>query len=136
MPENTTAPTRRPVWLIAGASSGIGQAIALQVQPWARVIAMGRNTERLQQLAQVGFETIQLNFIDSLQIIRSALESIVDREGFIDVFVNAAGYILEGSVEETRYSGPYFPPFPCRSSLGTTSPTNTALQRPGNATGL
>lgn len=102
MSENTTALTHRPVWLIAGASSGIGQAIAFQVQPWARVIVMGRNTERLQQMANAGFETIQLDFTASPQIMRCVIESIIDTEGFIDVFVNAGGYILEGSVEETR----------------------------------
>ena len=81
---------------MAGASSGISQAIALRVQPWDRVIDMGRNTKRPQWMVEAGFETFQLDFTASPRIIRYMIESVSNRERFFDVFVNAAGYILEG----------------------------------------
>lgn len=102
MPQKELTPHCRPVWLITGASSGIGRAIALQVQPWATVIAVGRRRESLQPLADAGCQTFQLDLNSSSEVLRRVVESVVDREGFIDVFVNAAGYILEGSIEETR----------------------------------
>ena len=97
-----SAPSLSPVWLIIGASSGIGRAIAHQVQPWATVIAVGRNHERLADLSKLGFQTLQLDLTTSQEALNKAIESIVDREGSIDVVVNSAGYLLEGAVEEPR----------------------------------
>lgn len=100
---NSTHPQTRTVWLIIGATSGIGQEIARKVQPFATVIAAGRNQSALEGLAEIGCKTLQLDLASSDAIIRRAIDDIIRHEGFIDFVVNVAGYLLEGGVEEHGY---------------------------------
>ena len=99
-------PQTRPVWLIIGATSGIGQEIARKVQPFATVIAVGRNQSALKGLAKIGCKTVQLDLTSSDAIVRRAIDDIIRQEGFIDFVVNVAGYLLEGGVEEHGYVSP------------------------------
>lgn len=97
----------RSVWIVTGASSGIGQAIALEASQSANAIvyAIGRDEEALKSLAREGgCRVITLDIADPAAEFTSVVNSIVASAGKVDVLVNAAGYLLEGAVEETRYS--------------------------------
>ena len=95
------------VCIVTGASSGIGRAAAaLFAKNNARVVAVGRNFEELKILqteaqAAGGNITIQIaDVCDSTQI-ESLICETMDAFGQIDVLVNAAGIILNGSIENT-----------------------------------
>ncbi len=95
------------VCIVTGASSGIGRAAAaLFVKNNARVVAVGRNAEELKILkneAQTagGNVTIQIaDVCDPTQTEKLICET-TDAFGQIDVLVNAAGIILNGSIENT-----------------------------------
>ena len=95
--------THTRTWLITGASSGVGQALAVAVlERGERVAAVGRNTCALRQLA-LGFRGQALALPADVRD-ESALHSVVSRTtdmfGGIDVVVNSAGYALLGPVEE------------------------------------
>ncbi|KAI8628355.1 hypothetical protein F5Y19DRAFT_149368 [Xylariaceae sp. FL1651] len=94
---------RHSVWVVTGASSGIGQAIALEAIQCAdiTVIAIGRKQEGLKITAAAGCRTLSLDLTTSVEKCTQAIDSIVASCGKIDVLVNAAGYLLEGAVEET-----------------------------------
>jgi NAD(P)-dependent dehydrogenase (short-subunit alcohol dehydrogenase family) len=90
------------VWLITGASSGFGRAIAdAALERGDAVVATARRTEALSDLE--GAErarVVSLDVTDATQreaVIAEALE----RFGRIDVLVNNAGRTQVGAVEET-----------------------------------
>lgn len=95
------------VCLITGASSGIGRATALLfAEKGAKVVALGRNEKELNSLreeAQVSAGTIKVQFADVLETtqIEKTLHNTIESFGQIDVLVNAAGIILNGSIENT-----------------------------------
>ena len=95
------------VCIVTGASSGIGRAAAaLFAKNNARVIAVGRNIEELSTLqteaqAAGGNITIQIADVrDSTQVEKLVCDTM-DTFGRIDILVNAAGIILNGSIENT-----------------------------------
>jgi NAD(P)-dependent dehydrogenase (short-subunit alcohol dehydrogenase family) len=95
------------VCIVTGASSGIGRAAAtLFAKNNAQVVAVGRNVEELKILqteARTADEnvTIQVaDVCDSTQIEKLVCDT-TDAFGQIDVLVNAAGIILNGSIENT-----------------------------------
>ncbi|KAI1762631.1 hypothetical protein GGR53DRAFT_532454 [Hypoxylon sp. FL1150] len=94
---------QRPVWVVTGASSGVGQAIALEaVQSLnAIVFAVGRTEEALQPVADAGCRPVPLNVAGPAEDVTASLMAALSSVGKIDVLVNAAGYLLEGAVEET-----------------------------------
>ncbi|KAF4543307.1 Short-chain dehydrogenase/reductase SDR [Lasiodiplodia theobromae] len=92
---------RRPVWVVTGASSGIGQAIALEAARFATVVAVGRSAARLEPVVRAGCRALELDVTSSSEQLAQAVAGIAEREGTIDVLVNAAGYLLEGAAEET-----------------------------------
>jgi NAD(P)-dependent dehydrogenase (short-subunit alcohol dehydrogenase family) len=86
--------------LVTGASSGIGQAIAVELGRWnARPILVGRNLEALARTsALIGQErchTLPLDLGDSARIFQS-VRSVADQRGRIYGMCHAAG------VSETR----------------------------------
>jgi len=95
------------VALITGASSGIGRATALLfVENGARVIAAGRNAKELGNLrtaakGKPGSVKIVLADVSEKSQIDRLVSETVDGFGQIDVLVNAAGIIKNGSVENT-----------------------------------
>lgn len=93
------------VWVVTGASSGIGRAIALEAvqTPGATVYAIGRDQEALKSLAKAGCLVIPLDVTDAAEKAEATVTEVVKNASKIDVLVNAAGYLLEGGVEETRY---------------------------------
>jgi NADP-dependent 3-hydroxy acid dehydrogenase YdfG len=95
---------RDSVWFITGASSGFGRALALRVlAEGGRVVAASRNPGSLEELtagvtAEVMPISLDLTRDDQIQ---AAVAAALLRFGRIDVLVNAAGYGLVGSIEES-----------------------------------
>lgn len=95
------------VAIITGASSGIGRATAiLFVEAGAKVIAVGRNEKELNLLrdkAQNKKGTLKVHLADireTSQVDRLVTETS-ENFGQIDVLINAAGIIGNGSIENT-----------------------------------
>ena len=92
------------VWLITGASSGFGRAIAEEaLRRGDRVIATARNAATLAEIVALDRErvaAIELDVTDAASRAR-AIEAAIARFGRIDVLVNNAGYGIVGAVEET-----------------------------------
>ena len=95
------------VCLVTGASSGIGRATALLLaENGARVVAVGRSEKELNALRDEaqGYEgTLKIQLADVLEAtqIEKIVNNTVEAFGQIDVLVNAAGIILNGSIETT-----------------------------------
>ena len=98
---------REKVILVSGATSGIGRAASLLfAENGAKVVAVGRNENELNALqneAENSVGTIETNVADLSDT--AQIEKIVAKAsakfGQIDVLVNAAGIILNGTVENT-----------------------------------
>src|SRR3954465_570092 len=90
------------VWLVTGASSGFGRAIADAVLARGdAVVATARRTETLSDLAASEHaHVVPLDVTDAGQREVAVADSL-DRFGRIDVLVNNAGRTQVGAVEET-----------------------------------
>src|SRR5436305_13171255 len=95
------------VAIITGASSGIGRAAALLfAKKGTKVIAVGRNSKELAVLKDEFIEkkgsikTVLADLSETSQVDKLVTDAI-DNFGQIDVLVNAAGIILNGSIETT-----------------------------------
>jgi NAD(P)-dependent dehydrogenase (short-subunit alcohol dehydrogenase family) len=95
------------VCIITGASSGIGRAAAqLFVENGATVVALGRNEKELKSLRdelQTASGTLKLQMADVLETtqVEKVINDCIETFGQIDVLVNGAGIILNGSIENT-----------------------------------
>lgn len=90
------------VWLITGASSGLGLSLAEVVaKKGEHVIAASRSPEKNRHLNKKGIKVAHLNQNDSLSDIQADMESIISIYGTVDVLVNNAGYVQTGILEET-----------------------------------
>jgi len=95
------------VAFVTGATSGIGRACAIAfANAGAKVVCVGRKTEALDdvktKIREIGSEalTIQADLSDLHEAERS-VKSALQAFGGIDVLVNAAGHISNGTVENT-----------------------------------
>lgn len=95
---------RGRVWLVTGASSGLGRAIAeAALASGDTVVATARRTGPLEPLVAadpVRALAMELDVTDSGRI-ATVVDEVVRRCGRIDVLVNSAGRALVGAVEET-----------------------------------
>lgn len=93
--------------LVTGATSGIGRATALRfAEEGARVALVGRDAETLgaaaEEIRAAGGHAleVQADVRDEEQA-RRAVETAVESLGGLDVLVNAAGIISNGTIETT-----------------------------------
>ena len=93
MPDNKTA-------LVTGASSGIGEATALQLAELGYIVYAGaRRIERMSDLADRGIRTRAVDVTNNASMV-ALVEAIIADTGRIDVLVNNAGYGLYGALED------------------------------------
>ncbi|KAL3475582.1 NAD(P)-binding protein [Aspergillus californicus] len=90
-----------PVWFITATSSGFGHDLAsAALAQGHHVIATARDETKIQDLKDLGATTTSFDVTAPFAEIQKVAESAVAKYGRIDYLVNAAGYILEGAVEE------------------------------------
>ncbi|KAM0714847.1 hypothetical protein Q7P37_009311 [Cladosporium fusiforme] len=90
-----------PVWFITAASSGFGKGIAVEaLNRGYTVIATARNSAKIEDLKDMGAITADLDVTHDLDKISSIVADLHGQVGRFDVLINAAGYILEGAIEE------------------------------------
>lgn len=90
----------KKVAIITGASSGMGKSTAFELhQKGYKVYGMARRTDKMKDLQEKGMEVVSLDLTKDESIIE-AVNSVLKKEGRIDVLVNNAGYGSYGSVEE------------------------------------
>lgn len=91
----------KPIALVTGCSSGIGKALALQLQADGyQTIATARRIESLQDLAEQGCDTQALDVNDAAQI-KAIAAHVTTIYGRLDVLINNAGYAVMGAVIDT-----------------------------------
>jgi NAD(P)-dependent dehydrogenase (short-subunit alcohol dehydrogenase family) len=91
------------VWLVTGASRGIGaEIVAAALAAGDKVVAGVRNAMRLSEAFanREGLFVVDLDVQDSAQI-AAAVDSTVKRFGSVDILVNNAGYGQIGAFELT-----------------------------------
>lgn len=94
------------VVIITGASSGIGRATTkLFVENGAKVIAVGRNMKELQNLRNEieNKDLIKLTQTDTCETkqVEKLVTDTIDNYKRLDILINAAGIIGNGSIETT-----------------------------------
>jgi NAD(P)-dependent dehydrogenase (short-subunit alcohol dehydrogenase family) len=95
------------VALVTGATSGIGRATALRLaEAGARVASVGRNhdhlTEVITEIQERGGEGLAIRAdVTEESSARQIVAQTVERFGALDVLVNAAGHIANGTIEDT-----------------------------------
>ena len=92
------------IWLVTGASSGFGRAIAeAALAAGDTVVAAARRPDAVADLVESTRDRVtplQLDVTDPDRI-AAAVAEVLDRHGHIDVLVNNAGRGVIGAVEET-----------------------------------
>ncbi|KAI1477846.1 NAD(P)-binding protein [Daldinia eschscholtzii] len=94
-----------PVWLITGASNGMGLSFSLRaLKAGHSVIGAMRNptraAEAVKAIESQGGKVVQLDMTESQGSIREKVEAAEKIYGKIDVLVNNAGYSLLGPLSE------------------------------------
>jgi NAD(P)-dependent dehydrogenase (short-subunit alcohol dehydrogenase family) len=95
------------VWVITGASSGFGRAIAEAALAVGDIVVAGaRRTDALEDLVASAPERVTALALDVTDTdrIRKAVAEVLDRHGRVDVLVNNAGRGAIGAAEETSDS--------------------------------
>jgi NADP-dependent 3-hydroxy acid dehydrogenase YdfG len=96
--------TTKPIALVTGATSGIGEATAYRLQ--ARnyeVFAAGRNPTALETLRSRGLQARALDVTDETAV-AALMEEIQTNYGGVDVLVNSAGFPLPRPLEQVALS--------------------------------
>lgn len=90
----------KKVALITGASSGMGKSTAniLHKQGYT-VYGAARRTDEMKDLQAKGMSVVSLDLINNESIVE-AVNTILAKEGRIDVLINNAGYGSYGAVED------------------------------------
>ncbi|KAI8054718.1 hypothetical protein BDF22DRAFT_643831 [Syncephalis plumigaleata] len=87
------------VVLITGCSAGgIGASLAMEFARYNCIVyATARRPETMLELEPHGIHTLQLD-VTREETIKSAVKSIIDKEGRIDMLINNAGIVVDGPV--------------------------------------
>ncbi|MFF3573381.1 SDR family oxidoreductase [Nocardia jiangxiensis] len=100
MMKHTDAPRSAKVVLVTGASSGLGLSIATHLQEAGyRVYGTSRRADG-QRNAYGAFSLIPMDVTDDASV-AAAIDTIISREGVLDVVICNAGMGLAGSIEDT-----------------------------------
>lgn len=92
---------RRPVVLVTGASSGLGNACATHLaKKGFNVYGTSREPETRQRRADEFFELIRMDVLND-DSVSSAVYYILAREERVDVLVHCVGIGIAGAIEET-----------------------------------
>ena len=92
--------SQKKVVIITGASSGIGQDIAMSLAAAGHTVYAGaRRVQRMQPLAAAGINVSELD-VTSNESIATFVGSVLQQEDKIDVLINNAGYGSYGAVED------------------------------------
>jgi short-subunit dehydrogenase len=90
----------KKVAIITGASSGMGKSAAYELnQKGYKVYGMARRTDKMSDLKENRMEVVSLDLTNDDSIV-NAVNTVIEKEGRIDVLINNAGYGSYGSVEE------------------------------------
>lgn len=93
------------IWFITGCSSGFGRQLAITAtQNKETVVATSRDPSKLADLTSLGVIVKKLDVQASDAEVKAVVDDVLSTVGEIDILVNNAGYILEGGIEECRYS--------------------------------
>jgi NADP-dependent 3-hydroxy acid dehydrogenase YdfG len=92
--------TTKPIALVTGATSGIGEATAYRLQARGyKVFAAGRNSAALDALRSRGLQARALDVTDE-DAVNRLIEEIHTEHGGVDVLVNNAGFGLSSPLEQ------------------------------------
>ena len=87
------------VVLITGGSSGIGKAVGVYLtEKGFTVYGTSRNPNRIKET--LPFQLVALDVADS-STISNAVQTVIDKEGRLDILINNAGVGITGPIEET-----------------------------------
>lgn len=91
--------TKKSVILITGATSGFGQTIAefLAGKDYT-VYGTGRNVQNISYEEKKNITFLQMDITD-IESIRKGIQTLMDREGKIDILINNAGVGVAGVLE-------------------------------------
>ena len=90
---------QKKIILLTGASSGIGFDTATALaQQGHKVYAAARRVEMIEPLRPLGVVPLKMDVTDEASM-QSAVQTLLDAEGHIDVLINNAGYGYFGAVE-------------------------------------
>jgi NAD(P)-dependent dehydrogenase (short-subunit alcohol dehydrogenase family) len=86
--------------LVTGASSGIGEATALRLlEQGATVYAAARRMDRMEALKNKGAHLIAMDVTNEDSMVKG-VNSILEKEGSVDILINNAGYGSYGAIED------------------------------------
>jgi len=94
----------KKVILVTGASSGMGKETAKRLIEQGNIVyTVARRIEKMQDLKSLGGFPIQMDITNETDV-QNVVDTIIQKEGKIDVLWNNAGYGLYGAVEDIPVS--------------------------------